>query len=294
MLPARLFDKLFMLNLTLKQVGYFKATPIQPSKSDSERKSAKLCNLHGTELRNLKIRNIFLFFATICQLIQCIHSTRQRSAEHSHKLDLLLGWFCYLSLHLCSTYALIFQNKGPSLKYYLENLFLLRNQQQNGKGSANKFSLRQMPLIEISNTIRVPSLLIAALVFPPCFVLAFHFRNICKPSLIGYFLVPECHGSATLFQSLPKILLGYFLKVFVLVTNIWLWHFAVHVCILVYVAVHVTTTMLTRGYIVFARRSLRKNPTNLAFTLMYRNLQALNNLGNNIQQDLLSNYILKN
>lgn len=75
-------------------------------------------------------------------------------------------------------------------------------------------------------------LLISAILYAPTFAYAFHFQNPCKPSLMGYWLLPECWIKTCSFSTKPTNAvvqaIYHFQKMILLTANYWLVSFGVN------------------------------------------------------------------
>lgn len=86
---------------------------------------------------------------------------------------------------------------------------------------------------------------LSSIVFPVAYLYGFQLLSPCNPSLVGYFLLPSCQkfeGKCLQKFSLLK-LANYILKFSILLTNHWMWSFAVNTSGLVVTVVMILCTI---------------------------------------------------
>ncbi len=290
---TRYFEKCFLLQISINRVGNVKAAPIHITKTTLQPQydNLQIITKNILQLKVLNFKSWLLLTAACLQLLQCVHFSSQLSGNVKNKSELLLGWFSWLGLQACAMYIYLLKNKGHQLKYYLDNLLAFRK-----KHTIKTCNLTSYPnthsLIEFSNLLLGYLILLTAVGIGPCFVLILHWSNPCKPSLLGYFLLEECHRTNGSLNHVIQIIWTQIKTGTVFLFNIWLWYFGFHGLAFGFTVVHITLTMIVRECIQLACRQTKSIYTNISDKCkIYRQLQILNILCNSIQQSCLLTFL---
>lgn len=86
----------------------------------------------------------------------------------------------------------ICQSKGPTCKLYMDNIMNLMKEFRNISTNNVGLEWKNLKLLHCLNLLLVPTLLLTVALFPPFYVVGFHWENPCKLSLNLYFLLDEC------------------------------------------------------------------------------------------------------
>lgn len=139
-----------------------------------------------------------------------------------------------------SNLILLFLSLITSITGYNFQSVLQRNAHEfcvfvNGLGILSK-NLKSNPtklnLLTALNEIVAYMLLLSAILHVPTIVFGFHFLNPCKPSLMGYWLLPQCWStqcsSAKNVTNTLLSVVALFQKILLLVTNYWMVGFGIN------------------------------------------------------------------
>ncbi len=148
-------------------------------------------------------------------------------------------------------------------------------------------------LVNILLYILVPMVLVSSAIFPLLFVFGLHLINPFKPSLVGYFVLPECHHGLHSQISVVQIMLGFFVKAAAFVGNKWVWFFfGAHGVVFVIVTVHIICTLMPFDNLRFFWERLRCSKNIFQDIRIWRQLQILSTLCNYVQQSYLCVFIM--
>lgn len=139
-----------------------------------------------------------------------------------------------------------------------------------------------------------------AFAFGPCFVFGFHWKQPWKPSLLGYFILQECHGYKFAKSLMLQNIFGWIVKASVFIGNIWRWCIGVAGLTVVATIVHIIAMMMTSDCIQIIKRRLKNSCNKIEDPNVFRQLQVFKRLTHSVQQDCLCffrsfncNFILK-
>lgn len=144
---------------------------------------------------------------------------------------------------------------------------------------------KPLPLRDKINLVFVWCIIFSALTYPTVFVYGFHWKNPCKPSLVGYWLIEECYSDR--YKSYQfKEMWNIFTKFSVLTMNQWMWTYALHTtafcsCVFLTLAVSTIRSFIERYQHICAFNRSANNFDKLA---IYRYIQLLVDLNNEILQ----------
>lgn len=99
------------------------------------------------------------------------------------------------------------------------------------KAYLKKSTNTKIPALASMNLFLGYSEYITFIVLPPVFLYGVHFQNICKPTIVGYWILPECYNNA--HTDLLAAVVARLLKLFVLATNHWMLAFGLNIAGLV-------------------------------------------------------------
>lgn len=156
------------------------------------------------------------------------------------------------------------------LAHYTKNILGLKT--QRNKSLINKLDYG-FAALQTPNFIVIPILLVYGL----------HWTSPCKPTMIGFFLIPECSNSAEVFSGLWW---NFLVKCAVYLVNHWSWTAAM--CGVLYcISVYPALCALSFGDFLqgFRQMSISKGEQDVyKIGLFYRKIQVLGCLCNEVQQ----------
>ncbi len=143
----------------------------------------------------------------------------------------------HLELRVCRTHAV-------AICLYVNGIMLFQNKYHKilYNGSIVSMLTRPLSQIEKINVRFAYAYCLSALFVPVAFLYGLHWQNPCKPSLIVYWLIPECGNTNKWMWSICG-------KVIVLLINHWALSFSWHAAQFVLGGIHVICTLSLRGFI---------------------------------------------
>lgn len=274
----------------MRLVCVFNCSPldINCTKSKNHSKSILFKAKPQKHLQQLKFRSYFICFATVFQFLQIIISLKSTATKTNiYTPENIFTLFTWIVFGFASTYTFLGKNDGPTLEIYLNNLFQFQEKYTRSYFQVDP-NFCKNSLTEFLNLSFVPMLLISCSVFPPVYVLGLHWYKPCKPSLIGYFILPECFNSQT--HEVWNILHTIFAvssKFTISLMNIWLWWFGLFGTVFIFNAFHIIGTIIFRHNIVLFWKRYKQCTYFYKDAILYRQLQILNTLSNSVQQKCL-------
>lgn len=280
-------EKFFILHFASKLANFANAAPINTINVtlQSNHETLQISVLSQYNLRDLRFKSFLFLTLAGLQLLQLIYFIRESARNTSHELDLLVGLISLVGLQTTATYIHLFCNKGHLLKYYLENLFEFKKKYEIA--ACKTLSWRKMSFLELFNHLLAYMMLFTSVGFGPCWVLLFHWSSPCKPSLVGSFLLSECHQSSIFSQDLLQLIWRSITKFFVFVLNIWLWYFGVSGTAFILTVVHIISTLILRECTQLALRYIKTCTNVCNGAKVFSKLQIFSSLTNCLQQSCL-------
>lgn len=281
----KFFTYSHLLYITTRQVNIFQCIPLKASKTFENPCAFETLNQHN--FRKLKLKTHFIIFAITIKLFQisCVFKHKTAQQQTNDAPETIFGLFSWIVLAVTSTYSFLSINKGATLKTYLNGLFIF--QKKYGLKEKFKFKYKHLPM-EFLSLLLTPAALLTVFIFPPVYVLGMYWFNPCKPSLIGYFIIPECYQKQNyMFSNIFYTTTRVMAKFTVFVGNIYVWYFCVHAFVFIFLAIHVIGTTMLRENISMCWRMYKNNPHIYANAILYRQLQVFNGLSNSVQRNCL-------
>ncbi len=112
-------------------------------------------------------------------------------------------------------------------------------------GISGPMFTRPLSLIERMNVFYAYAYCPSMLCLPIAYIYGLHWMDPCKPSIIGYWLIPEC---GTYWNS-GNWIWSFSGKLVVFVINHWTWSFSLNVSTLVICGIQILCTLSLRGFI---------------------------------------------
>lgn len=138
------------------------------------------------------------------------------------------------------------------------------------------------------NILFVQSIILSVVVVPIGYVYGFHWMQPCKPSIVGYFVIDECH-SWPMAKSLFQKTWDKLAKICVFMLNHWMWSYGLHGAAFCTCAFLTITTSRIRSFIeTYCHICTNNCSDNIIENFsIYRHIQLLVDLSNEIMQKSL-------
>ncbi len=148
-----------------------------------------------------------------------------------YRVGLLINIASHFTLHVCNV-------KADSICAYVNSLIDFQRRHNHLYNRNNQATI----LTDRFSLLIVYGLVAAGFIIPLAFPTVIHWFNVCRPSLLGYWLIPECN------PSLKKIVsVGIVFKLVVMSFNVWMWLFClINTAILVGTLLYTMCVVTTR------------------------------------------------
>ncbi len=288
----KFFNKSNLLSITMKSVRIFNCAPLKVNNSHCNPSEANILfeSKTGHTIKQLKLRSYLNCFAALFQLFQLVISlstmtTRNSRNFTSKDIFMLFIWIVFAG---GTVYTHISRNIGPNSEVYLNNLLKFNRNYRKKSSIQTNQSVHNHSVLEFLNLLLVPMLLFTSSVFPPIYSFGLHWKNPCEPSLIGYFLLPECHDLPTSgVLSILHEIIAVLVKITIILGNMWFWWFALFGSLFTFAALHIIGTIMLYENIVLFWKGFTHSTSVYTDAILYRQLQILNMLSNSVQQRCL-------
>lgn len=173
-------------------------------------------------------------------------------------------------------YTVIMKSMGTLTLYISGHIFLSKSIESSGKK-------RKLSVLEFLNLLYAYNVLLFCLIYPFVTVYGLHWRNPCKASLAGYWLLRECTSDSSIENLAPPEHIHIITKQAILFVNYLVTAMIAYASPFVISAVSVFCTLSFCVYIqefekISTHRSKWKSP------IVYRKIQYLSNLMNELQR----------
>lgn len=213
-------NNLSLLKLSCKISGYFRGMTIDWSSKDH----AIVLKQDEETQSKVAFRSYLhtLFTATVFYQSRILfHKSSKYQFSLVDNLQVIIGLSGLLShvvyLHTC-------RSKAVNIKLLLNGILQFAKLYQTGKIISCR---RKRNFIEDTNVLFAYSLFWSLLLAHFIFLYGLHLHRPCMPSLMGYWIVPECYGN----ETSPDYYLNTLLKGIVLLVNNFAWCFGAQVVI---------------------------------------------------------------
>ncbi len=288
----RFLDKSFLLTLTTKFVALLNCTPIKlnQSQTNSHLQNVTFVAKTGSQLKRLKLGSFLLSLAACIEIFQVtMHFKMSTNYQPSTTDSILLCWVTCITLVGPAMYVHISQKNGKTLQMYFNSLLTFKKTLAND--TRNNCINQNKSVTEVLTLLLVPVILFSMIGFAPLFVLGFHWYDPCKPSLLGYFILPECHDIVSISFQGKLLIVGWIFKGIILFGNVWLFYFACYGACYILISVHILSTMLIQENVQLFWKQLKASHNKYNDAMLYRQLQIFNTLCNSVQQSCLCVFI---
>lgn len=249
-------------------------------------KNQKLKLHHSLPKQNLYSIYIKLYMHTILVLVVAIQTFHFIIKPSSQKVSISDKFLYSVSLVMLvpTNFQLWSCNKLPSLHcLYVNGVYQISHFYQQFSKLRKK---RKYSLLEKLNLCCVYAIMPSAHIFPIGYLYGLHWFSPCKPSIVGYFFIPECniqiHGNA----NVP--FLNLFIKLLIFLINHWAWLVSATIAVYVIAGLQILCS-LSFGDFVYMVDNMCEFSTkaaNYKTCLVYRSVQILNGLANEVQKDI--------
>lgn len=182
-----------------------------PIKFDRDSRRAQL--LRNKQPSNLKF--YFLTFLVAINALQCILKKPATLGEN------VLAWAGLTMLTTAQTFAHACRIKSQEIVLCINEFFNF--EEIFGERQGRRVTLRTK-----LNLAFIKCAVITVILVPICFAFILHWTQPCKASLVGYFVLFQCHNQvlekAGFFMETGSMLM----KCLVMVLNQWMWTFGTH------------------------------------------------------------------
>lgn len=241
------------MNLLEKSTAHFKRIKCVPldlvSRPTTERYNPKPLKLSpkSQSQRQFTLRQFRCWlhtFFTFVLLCQCIFKTFPNTNQNNLDfLNSIMGWLIFVLMAVCTFVLHTCLNKCSELKLFLNGLVDLSNKSTLITRTPSNFS-------ELLEYLLVPLSLLCGLILPPFIVFGFHWQNPCKTSLIGYFLLEECHSNTLEMElNMSAFIRRYLVKIMVYIANIWTLFLGINGGMYAFVVVQFISSIIMRNIV---------------------------------------------
>lgn len=151
-------------------------------------------------------------------------------------------------------------------------------QLESSSKSFSKFPIkRKYSLIEKLNLFGAYAIVPTVTIYHLVYLYGLHWNSPCKPSIALYFLIPDCYSFKSL-ESFPSKII----KVVIFLLNHWVWIFSMYTAQFVVGVVNIICTLSFRDFL-YTFDQIQDSVADLD-ELMYRKIQVLNGLCNEVQR----------
>ncbi len=267
-----------LLNFATSQAQLFQSIPIRLNRLDSS-KEQKFVPETPKNITKLKYKSILHTSLVGLQLLQCLLSSTTIVHQEPSAFDKIFGWLSFLLLMTTSIVLHITRIDGPTLGIFLNNIIDISKRITNAPGLATYKAKLQL--------LSVPILLFSGHIFGPILVFGFHWKQPCKASFVGYFLLEECHTSSPEDNlDIITVIRRGVAKSVTFIGNILMWNLGGSCAGFIFTVCFIISPIVQQDIIQFMRKQLLlNNPKVYGSGLsMYRQLQILNTLYNETQK----------
>lgn len=273
-------DTNFLFKLATRQTRIFKSVPLRLDYLNSSKKLSFVLEC-SKNIRVLKYKCILHTSLVGLQLLQCLLSSTKQFNREQSAFDKIFGWLTFQILMTTSIFLHICRINGPTFQSYLNNILNTSKNIASNTTKLDRFTTFGVKL----KLWAIPIILFSGHVFGPILVFGFHWKNQCKSSFVGYFLLEECHKSASVENlDILTITRRWFAKILAFILNICMWNlggscagFMVTVC-------YIISPIIQQEFIYFMGTQLNDIETVYSRLSVYRQLQILNTLYNETQK----------
>lgn len=284
-------EKTFLLYATTKFVNFTKSSLIKVDLATlkPDIKSIQFQTHDSPALRKFYQKSWLNCVTAAVQLFQllALSSTTFGGIKPHPPHIMILGWFNCLGLVGASIITQSCRSNGPALKMYLNSLIKFQNKYRTKIKSSTESKSSNGSIMERLNFLLVPMLLISSVVIPLVLVLGFHWTHPCKPSLVGFFILAECHQSCTISTQNWEIVLNIFIKASVFLWNMWTWMFGFQSSVYLVISVSIIGSMMCKECLQIFLNRLKCRRDIYTDGLLYREIQIMNVISNSVQQRFL-------
>ncbi len=281
-------DKSYLLYATANSVNKFKCTTVKLKTTVSKHGLSDIEFLiHDKPVLEKNFLRIWItFLAAFIQLAQLIALQYKAPGDVKRHLsyELILGWFNWAAITGITSMIHVSRDKGPELKVYLNSLSKFTKRHKPRIPLRNETEFSSKSLLEWLHLLLVPLLIVSAVVIPPLLVLGLHLINPCKPSLIGYFVLVECHKTKNIPTKIVHTVLNFIVKIVVFLGNIWILWFAFHGAIALVILVTILGSMTSKECLQIFLIKIKSGKEIFKDAVLYRELCIINILCNCVQQ----------
>lgn len=206
-------------------------------------------------------------------------------------MDKIKIFISFLGLSTCAIHSCACIGKAFDIVFCVNGILQLL-QSEESKNLVKK----RVGIIAYLNIFFVHGIYLTITAFPFVFVYGLHWQNSCIPSIVGYWMIPECYS-----QDHPEsigsfnFIFGVAIKIGILVGNQFAWSFGIFMTGMVVGGLQILLVMMLIDCLRIFWSSLRlsKNAETLQKAwLLYRQLQLLGSLNNEIQQGIVLTIML--
>lgn len=205
------------LKMCIKFANLFQCIPIKIIYKPVE-KSLIVSVIDFKSMKSLNRKSVVALVLQILLLCQCIYSTRKESDLTRNIEDIIVAWF---SLALLTTVnflmTMLIQNSIELVKYFNG---ILQFQEKHPLIKQHKSTIT-----EKLNRLFALMILFTEMFYSPIFLIGFHYKNACKPSLIGSYFLKACRSDSKYErESLLNFVWNLALNITVVLSNVWVWY----------------------------------------------------------------------
>lgn len=282
-----ILDKTFFVRLTMILVNISGSVPVtvRVNLKPTAKTGFIVMPKSSRELAHLKFKCFLHSLMTCIQFIHCVIFSNNSTRNDLAKPDQILSWLAFMLNFETTLYLNIGQSKATSLSIFLNNIFQFRDKyiSKHLQESNNNYSAA-----DILTLMFIPLAILSGAVYPFCVVIGFHWSTLCKPSLIGSFLLDECNEKKLVSFGIFQSLFNLSLKSFTLGINFYMLFFSSQMILFILNVIHVLSMMSFRENIQFFWNRFKSSSDLYSDALLYRELQIFDSLVNTVQQNCLA------
>ncbi len=196
---------------------------------------------HKALNRKLFLHASLLFLMTFQGILTLPPFNHTKSYNFTDKFVYGFGLLYIFSSHF---QLQVCRRQAKAICLYVNGILQFQNKYRSNGLFATMIT-RKPSLIERMNVCFAYAFCSSVISLPVAFIYGLHWTNPCKPSIIGYQLISECHEPG----NTNKWIRSLSWKLLVFAINHWTWSFTLNVSLFVVSGIQVLCTLSLRGFI---------------------------------------------
>ncbi|CAL8068156.1 unnamed protein product [Orchesella dallaii] len=250
-------------------------------------KNKKVSLLTSEKLSKVKWTSNLCILTNGITFIQILHHylLKEKQERNMEPFSLLLAGYVALAFPTTTSYQLVCKSKAESMELYINGLLHFTASQRKKK-VAKESIMKTVNFHEAIYMLYAWILYVSLTLTPVIFIFGFHWTNPCRSTILAWWVIPEC---ISIFRNSESLLLQFGMllgKFVVLAVNYYIW--AKSFCTFSYGVAGIQTLLILKlNWVIkiFGRTCNNKNAVAKSIGNLYREIQVLGLLYNNIVQN---------